>query len=415
MEPKGQKSSQKRIVARYCYQDEKGRVLYERVRREPKRFLLRRPDGNGDYVYSLREGWWVKRNGKYVQVGEDPGSKPYTGAVWFNEPPRVLYRLPEIRSADKAGPILYLNGEKDVERAIKIGLNATTAGHSRDWQDDFSEEFANRPLVILPKNNKECQELAHRIASASQGKATSVKVINLQVSDPPILDGKDFSDWCDAGGTVEKLNESIQNAKEWDPKDIEPKSLLWKSEDFLARYIATKEPLVEGLLYSREIVAAAGRRRHGKTTLLTNLAAALALGLPDFLRYKILRPLNVLFCYLEDDPGEIQEKLRRILDGRSAQGRLALITREDFHRSDIPIDLKNETFQQTLKREIQNHKAAVVFLDNLAHLVGGDYNNSKLIHDLNRFVWQITWENNASVVIAAHPRKRSRDPKTPTA
>ena len=44
----------KRIVAAYQYQTETCEVLYEKVRYEPKSFRLRRPDGNGGFIYDLR-------------------------------------------------------------------------------------------------------------------------------------------------------------------------------------------------------------------------------------------------------------------------------------------------------------------------------------------------------------------------
>jgi hypothetical protein len=79
------------ILATYDYTDERGVLLFQVVRYPNHKFLQRRPDGNG--------GWtWKLGNTR-----------------------RVLYRLPELIAAKRAGnghrPRLYLcEGEKDVDR-----------------------------------------------------------------------------------------------------------------------------------------------------------------------------------------------------------------------------------------------------------------------------------------------------------
>jgi len=81
----------------YQYSDEEGSVIYEVVRDiARKRFFQRRPDGNGGYVNSVR------------------GVR------------RIPYRLPELIEAPKDEIILIVEGEKDADRARKLGFVATT-------------------------------------------------------------------------------------------------------------------------------------------------------------------------------------------------------------------------------------------------------------------------------------------------
>jgi len=44
-----------KIVEVYPYRDEKGELLFEVVRFDPKDFRQRRPDGHGGYIYSLKD------------------------------------------------------------------------------------------------------------------------------------------------------------------------------------------------------------------------------------------------------------------------------------------------------------------------------------------------------------------------
>src|SRR5215831_11775076 len=100
--------------------------------------------------------------------------------------------------------------------------------------------------------------------------------------------------------------------------------------DFLDKSLPKKEPLVEGLIYRRDNCTLVGRRRHGKTTLVSNLVLALTLPKPDFLGYPIPEMRRVLIFYLEDDPAELQEKLQLQTGGGNTTDRLHLFTKEDL-------------------------------------------------------------------------------------
>ncbi|MCG2821208.1 MAG: CHC2 zinc finger domain-containing protein, partial [Candidatus Atribacteria bacterium] len=85
----------KSIAATYNYKDEQGNLLYQVVRFNPKGFSQRRPDGNNDWIWNLKD---------------------------INS---VLYHLPElIRSTN---PVLIVEGEKDVENLKRMGFTATTS------------------------------------------------------------------------------------------------------------------------------------------------------------------------------------------------------------------------------------------------------------------------------------------------
>lgn len=180
---------------------------------------------------------------------------------------------------------------------------------------------------------------------------------------------------------------------------------------FCERKFSPKEPLIEDLLYRRDLVALAGRRRHGKTTFICNLLVALTLVLDDFLGYRIPKAVKVLAFCLEDDAGELQIKLQRMLKGQRAPEGLALYTREDFYRAETPIDVKILEFKEFVIDRCAAHRPDVIVFDNLAHLIGADYNNSKLIHELLQFAWELSSDFNAAIIIAAHPRKRDKNNK----
>src|SRR5438045_1217777 len=73
----------------YPYTDASGTLLYEVVRTPPKRFMQRRPDGNGGWLHTL------------------------------DGVERVPYRLPQVhRAANDGGTVFVVEGEKDADRLM---------------------------------------------------------------------------------------------------------------------------------------------------------------------------------------------------------------------------------------------------------------------------------------------------------
>jgi putative DNA primase/helicase len=183
-----------KIVARYDYRDDAGQLLYQVLRLEPKSFRQRRPDGDGGWEWSTK------------------GVR------------RVLYRLFELANADPAEPVFVVEGEKDVERLVGLGLEATcNAGGAgkRKWPKSGRDVLADRHVVILPDNDDEGRKHARRIARALEGAAASIRIVEL----PGIAEKGDVSDWLNAGGGLEALAELVERAGEWDgeaDRDDEP-------------------------------------------------------------------------------------------------------------------------------------------------------------------------------------------------
>ena len=150
-----------KIIAEYNYTDERGELLYQVVRKEPKAFLQRYPDGSG--------GW-----------------------IWKKHPNQVLYRLPEVLEA----PIVFITeGEKDAEVLRQYGFVATTnAGGCRaPWLDSFTEVLRGRECIIIPDNDPPGWKRAALIAKKLLGSAARIRVLDLP------RESKDVSDWFTAG------------------------------------------------------------------------------------------------------------------------------------------------------------------------------------------------------------------------
>jgi CheY-like chemotaxis protein len=179
----------------------------------------------------------------------------------------------------------------------------------------------------------------------------------------------------------------------------------WTGEEFIGREFPPKEPLIEGLLHRRDLVCLAARRRNGKTSILTDLAVSLAVPVKDFIGYIIPEPRRSLLLVLEDDPGEYQEKLRKVIGDRNTEGRIRIITRDDFFEAGLPIDVREEGFREAVRKWAKKHKPDLIVIDNLAHVIDAEYNESKRVHELMKFCYQLAKDSNAAIILAAHPRK----------
>src|SRR5262249_10602001 len=112
---------------------------------------------------------------------------------------------------------------------------------------------------------------------------------------------------------------------------------------FQARAITPKEPIIDGLISRRDLVALGARRRHGKTTLLIQLALDLAFSVAAFLGYVIPQARRTLLFLLEDDGKEIQDKITKQLAGRDPGTNIAIYTRDDFLELGIPIAVPGDS------------------------------------------------------------------------
>ncbi len=175
-----------RIVETYDYQDERGELLFQTTRHEPKDFRQRQPDGRGGWTWNLRG----------VRL--------------------VPYKLPQLLATAPGDTVLELEGEADVERAWAMGFPATcNPMGAGKFRKEFAEPVRGRNVVVIRDNDEAGRKHAEDVARSVYGKAASVKVLDL----PGVGPGGDLREWADAGGTAEGLRRLIGEAAEWTPPE----------------------------------------------------------------------------------------------------------------------------------------------------------------------------------------------------
>ena len=202
------------VVATYDYCDGDGVLLYQVVRYSDKTFKQRQPDSKGGWI----------NNVKGVS--------------------RVLYRLPDVLSADPDAWVFVVEGEKDADNLAKAGLVATTnSGGAGKWShlsDDSS--LHGRRIVIIPDKDDAGYKHAQDVCQRLLGKVKELRYLELGG------DGKDVSDWLGAGGNKEELLKFIDGALPWKPeiKVEEP----WPDPQVIDKALPDVEPFDPNLLPS---------------------------------------------------------------------------------------------------------------------------------------------------------------------
>lgn len=331
-----------RIVATYDYVDEEGSLLFQAVRYEPKDFRQRRSDGNGGWIWNLKDTR------------------------------RVLFKLPDVLAAVRNGSTVYVvEGEKDALALQSFGLTATTNPMGAEkWRPEYSDALAGANVVVLPDNDDAGKKHADQVVEALRGIARSLSVLRL-----PVYCGvhcKDVSEWIAAGGTKAEFLESAVLAVpvEEAPAETSPlKRLPFRT----ARQVCEAEPehtewVVEGFLAPKAITELGAKVKHGKTTLALSMLADMQRG-RDFLGLRTC-PAPVLYL-TEERSTTFAAELKRV--HLSVSDDVHILSRHDVREVKWPDVVEQATFTA------QETGARVIVVDTLSRWAGlkdDDENNA---------------------------------------
>lgn len=278
--------SQRRISAVYKYRDEGGGVLFEKVRYEPKDFVVRRPNGQGGHDYGI-------------------------GACR-----RVLYNLPQVITANH---VIICEGEKDSDRILGLNLAqydrsgltrlavTTNFDGAGKWRPEYSPYFCGKSVTFLPDNDDPGRAHAKLAADSVLPYAHAVKIVNL----PEIPPKGDVSDYLERH-SAEDLVREMRNAKPYQ-KPLSP--LLIPDYVFGSVLVQEISWLVEGAIELGSNGFICSEPKVGKSWLACDLALSVALGVP-WLGLNIREPRRVALISREDNPSLTRWRRNRLLMGK---------------------------------------------------------------------------------------------------
>jgi 5S rRNA maturation endonuclease (ribonuclease M5) len=313
----------KKEICRYQYINEHGELLFEKIRFEPKGFLIVNPSGTGD--------------------GGHKGA---------------LYNAQSLIGIE--GKTVYITeGEKDVDSLISLGFIAVTSGGASNWPEKNNHLFAGVHVRILPDNDNPGREYAKKVRESLESVAASIKV--MYVPDKY----KDVSDWIGDGAEAENIEELFNTHKF---KTISFENLLkldmkidWIVQDYLE---------ANGLC---QIFGAPGS---GKSFFALDMAYCIASGTEFF--GKKVKKSNVLFIAGEGFTG-LKKRAKALHDKYSSEV-------GDIAFSMQAAELLNENSCIDVADRIKNNAGGfgAVFIDTLnRNMGGGDESSTK---DMTLFI-----------------------------
>jgi putative DNA primase/helicase len=342
---------QPRTAETYPYQDVDGQFLFEVVRFQPKDFRQRRRGENGEWIWKL------------------DGTR------------RVLYNMPGVVAAVTAGETVWVvEGEKDVNNLIRLGLPATTnPGGALKWRDQYSESLRGAKIVILPDNDQPGREHAEQVAHFLVGAAREIKIVDL----PGLPEKGDVSDWIaereEDGKGPEEIRATLQFLVDqtllWDrhrgphgamegPKKSSAlyasTAPLWEARCLADVQAEEVEFLWQPYIPLGKITILEGDPGEGKSTIMAAIATSgsLGMGLPGMEPFE---PFKTLIFSAED---HLADTLRPRLDRLEADCSW-------IFAHDQPLALSGKDALAQLEREIARLEPRLVVIDPIVAYLGG--------------------------------------------
>lgn len=275
---KAARGERSKLVATYDYVDEKGELLFQALRFDPKDFRQKAPDGS----------WSIK------------GIR------------RVPYRLPKVIEAVRLGLSVYIvEGEKDVHAAESLGLTATCNpmgadnGTGNKWLPEFAAFFKGANVVVVPDQDEAGRRHAEWVVGTLQPVAASVNLLNVR-------EGKDLADWIAAGATVGQ----IIDAQEPIATTVQKPRLELLSFDEVSAFPPVQW-LIKDVMPSQGIGAVYGPSRSGKSFLVLDMLGAVASERETWFGNKIKSHVPVVYLALEGEHG-VPQRIRAYVEERGS-------------------------------------------------------------------------------------------------
>ena len=381
-QPRSNQNPKQKIIAIYDYHNADGKLLFQKIRYEPRDFKQRQPDGAGGWLYNLK------------------GIEP------------VLYRLPELIEGVKSGRRIFVaEGEKDVETLRTQGEVATCNTHGAGkgkWRASYNVHLAGADVIILADNDETGREFAHEIAQSLHGVAKRVRLVDLGCEMQSLPEHGDITDIFEAAAVdgnsgadiMEALDAIIESTP---PYELQSKMdamreanksppLIVRAADILyepPRW--TIKPYIQrgkGTLFQ-------GDNGTGKTACACGFAAHISTGNP-LMGIPVDAPGDVLILSVEDD--------LPILRGRiEASG-------GDLTKCHFITNAAGLTFNDpSVEAAVKETKARLLIFDPLQAFLGAKVNMDKSNQTRPEFakLFEMAARNDCAVIIISHIGKGS--------
>jgi 5S rRNA maturation endonuclease (ribonuclease M5) len=355
-------------TAVYDYTDEAGKLLFQVLRTVSKQFPQRAPDA------SRKSGW-----------------------VWKTEGVRrVLYRLPKVVEAVKAGHIIYVcEGEKDVHAIEAAGAIATcNPGGAGKWRPEHAEILRDAIVVIVADRDRPGQAHARQVYASLEGVARGAEIVEAAGEGTDGRQLKDAADHLGAGHTLAQL--VVTKGAEEPAPDLAP-----DLHEFLGEVDPPYDWVIESILERGDRLIWTGAEGLGKTVIGRQLAVAAAAGIHPFNDTHAM-PRRVLWIDCENSPRQGRRHFRKLERAAVAKGRrvpdggMRLIHRPEG------IDLTRDEDVAWFMERIHAHRPELLYIGPLYRLHATDINDETAARKVTAVLDMARVKADCALIIEGH-------------
>jgi 5S rRNA maturation endonuclease (ribonuclease M5) len=357
----------KQITYDYC--DIDGKLIHQTVRSNGKGFKQRRPDGNGGWIWKVKD---------------------------INQ---ILYNLRAVSEADE---VLIVEGEKDTDRLSKLGYAGTTcAGGAKSWKSEYCKSLRGKAVVLIPDNDPPGREHMEKVAKSLKGIATSVKMVDL----PDLPEKGDVSDFInkfeDEDEAAESLAMLIENAGPYKTK-LQPKfeDAILMTQDFKKLDLPKRANFLSPWLKENSISLISGWRGVGKTFFVLGVLDSITRN-SSFGQWECETPVNCLYVDGEMTSEDMDERISYLNLDSDRMKQLYIYSVSYASRLGLPkASLTDETWRYNLKAFMLDNDIRLWVADNIGSLAGGLDENVKKDWDvINQWLLELRFEGIATTLL----------------
>tara|TARA_Y100001972_G_scaffold128200_1_gene187953 strand:+ start:123 stop:1988 length:1866 start_codon:yes stop_codon:yes gene_type:complete len=299
----------------------------------------------------------------------------------------------------KSCTLLLCEGEKDAITANCHGASAITfTSGAGALPSDLTMIDKYNNIIIAYDNDEKGREGAKKVAKALWNKERSVSIVKWR----GVQDQWDVTDHF-ASGTLDELVAMAE------PFGKDPTELggmpVFSPDQFAEEFKDPPVPIVEGLLYEKDILGVAGSTNVGKSVFSLQLSTSIAMGVP-FLNFKIPKPKRVMHVQFELKD-ESFSNLLRVTSGTIKEKypvEAPLFNENCFILSSGQMDLFTDKYAQ-IEANLRHTNVDVLVIDNLYTSVGVDVSRNEFLMDVLRKLMNLKQKYGVAIVLVCHHKK----------
>lgn len=339
------------------------------------------------FIFGYDNGNWLKL---YKPLDEKQFRFQYLGV---KEPGYIFgwQQLP-----DKSELIFITGGEKDVMTLAAMGFNAISLNSETASLDkNIVDELVNRfdKIIILYDNDQTGLKQSELLAS----KHNLHRIVLPEIPN----NGKDISDFIAQGGTREKLLDIISRSLQSKYSESEnEEKVVYNAVELMAMGNIEPKYLMQPIFPQKGTAVLAGKPDTGKSQFARQLCIQVALGLDNFIDFRI-NPIHNRSIYVAT---EDNLEATRFLLSKQMHG-LNSVPKENL-RFIFADTMEQEEILKELDKQLSEAPADLVVVDSFGDIFkGGDSNNNMAMRNTVKIFDKIAKNHNCLILFVHHINK----------